>query len=284
MITVLEAINLSTDFLQKKGIQSPRINAELLLASVLKCKRLQLYLSFDRPLKQYELDSYRVLIKRRGYFEPLQYITGSVEFYNLEIKVNPAVLIPRPETELLVETIIKSANNKNKISILDIGCGSGAIGISLAVILPDTEVFCTDISDDAINLAEENAKQHNVYSKIKFLKHNIISQQIDFVSKLDIIVSNPPYVSKNDFISLQNEIKNYEPRYALTDESDGYSFFKIISSKAEEKLTAGGKLFFEMAEGQSSTVKNIMQEKSFSEIKIIKDYQNIDRVIYGVKK
>jgi len=284
MITVLEAINLSTDFLQKKGIQSPRINAELLLASVLKCKRLQLYLSFDRPLKQNELDSYRVLIKRRGYFEPLQYITGSVEFYNLEIKVNPAVLIPRPETELLVETIIKSANDKNQISILDIGCGSGAIGISLAVILPDTEVFCTDISDGAINLAEENAKQHNVYSKIKFLKHNIISQQIDFVSKLDIIVSNPPYVSKNDFDSLQNEIKNYEPRYALTDESDGYSFFKIISSKAEEKLTTGGKLFFEMAEGQGSTVKNIMQEKSFSEIKIIKDYQNIDRVIYGVKK
>ena len=114
MITVLEAINLSTDFLQKKGIQSPRINAELLLASVLQCKRLQLYLSFDRPLKQNELDEYRRMIKRRSVFEPLQYITGFVDFYNLEFKVTPAVLIPRPETEILVETVMNLIKKKNK--------------------------------------------------------------------------------------------------------------------------------------------------------------------------
>jgi len=282
MITVLEAINLSTDFLQKKGIQSPRINAELLLASVLKCKRLQLYLSFDRPLKQNELDDYREMIKRRSSFEPLQYITGYVEFYNLEFKVNPAVLIPRPETEILVETIIGNCNDK--ITVLDIGSGSGIIGISLAVNLQNSNVYCTDISDDAIILAKENAKRHNVISRTSFIIHNIISQPIDFISVVDVVVSNPPYISKNDFNSLQKEIKNFEPRYALTDESDGFAFFNIIAAKAKNKLNYGGKLFFEIAEGQSSTVKNILQENSFSDIKIVKDYQNIDRVIYGVKK
>lgn len=282
MITVLEAINLSTDFLQKKGIQSPRINAELLLASVLKCKRLQLYLSFDRPLKQNELDDYREMIKRRSSFEPLQYITGYVEFYNLEFKVNPAVLIPRPETEILVETIMGNCNDK--ITILDIGSGSGIIGISLAVNLQNSYVYCTDISEEAIILAKENARRHNVMSRTSFLKHNIISQPIDFISVVDVIVSNPPYISKNDFNTLQKEIKNFEPRYALTDESNGFAFFNIIASKAKNKLNYGGKLFFEIAEGQSCKVKNILQENSFSDIKIVKDYQNIDRVIYGVKK
>ena len=282
MITVLEAISLSTDFLQKKGISSPRINAELLLAHVLKCKRLQLYLSFDRPLKQNELNSYRELIKRRSNFEPVQYITGNVEFHNVEFKITPAVLIPRPETEILVESIINNSNDE--IKILDIGCGSGIIGISLALSLRKASVYCTDISNEAINLAMENAKRHNVISRINFLKHDIISQQIDFVSELDVIVSNPPYISRNDFNSLQKEIKNFEPRYALTDESDGYTFFKSISSKAFNKLSAGGKLYFEMNEGQSLTVKNIMKNNSFFNIKIIKDYQNIDRVIYGERK
>jgi release factor glutamine methyltransferase len=283
MITVLEAINLSTEFLQKKNIQSPRTNAELLLASALKCKRLELYLSFDRPLKQNELNIYRKLIKRRSNFEPLQYITGSVEFYGLAFKVTPAVLIPRPETEILVEIILDEFKKKERLSILDIGCGSGIIGISLAVNLLSASIFCTDISEDAINLAKENAEKHDVISTITFLKHNILSQQIDFIQEADAIVSNPPYVSKNDFGSLQKEIRNFEPRYAVTDESDGYTFFRTISSKVAKILKTGGKLFFEVSEGQSSKVKKIMSQNGFVEITIIKDYQNIDRVIYGAK-
>jgi release factor glutamine methyltransferase len=283
MITVLEAINLSTEFLQKKNIQSPRTNAELLLASALKCKRLELYLSFDRPLKQNELNIYRKLIKRRSNFEPLQYITGSVEFYGLAFKVTPAVLIPRPETEILVEIILDEFKKKERLSILDIGCGSGIIGISLAVNLLSASIFCTDISEDAINLAKENAEKHDVISTITFLKHNILSQQIDFIQEADAIVSNPPYVSKNDFGSLQKEIRNFEPRYAVTDESDGYTFFRTISSKVAKILKTGGKLFFEVSEGQSSMVKKILSQNGLVEITIIKDYQNIDRVIYGAK-
>lgn len=284
MITVLDAINLSEEYLQKKGIESARINAELLLAFALKCKRLELYLSYDRPLKQKELNNYRELIKRRSNFEPLQYITGSVEFYELEFKVTPAVLIPRPETEILIETIINNCKEKKAISILDIGCGSGIIGISLAKYLPGAKIFCTDISEKAIKLSKQNASARSVESNIVFKKHDIVSQQIDFLEEVDVIVSNPPYISKTDFQSLQKEIKNFEPRYALTDESDGFSFFNIISSKASQKLKTGGRLFFEVSDGQVDSVKKILMENSFKEINIVKDYQNIDRVIFGAKK
>jgi release factor glutamine methyltransferase len=284
MITLLEAINLSTDFLNRKGIESARRNAELLLAHVLKCKRLQLYLMFDRPLTQTELDNYRGLIKRRSKFEPLQHLTGNVDFYYLEFNVSPSALIPRPETEILVERILKEFDNEKYVSILDIGCGSGNIGICLAVNLPKASVYCSDISDEALNLAMGNAHKHKVEKKIKFINHNILSEPIDFASGFDAVVSNPPYVSKNDFGSLQNDIKNFEPRCALTDEADGFTYFKTISMKAREKLTKGGKLFFEIGDGQGSTVYRIMRENSYSEIEIVKDYQNIDRVIIGEKK
>ncbi len=132
MLTVLKSINLSADYLQKHGIESPRINSELFLASILNCKRLDLYLAFDKPLSEDELEKYRNYIKRRGKFEPLQYITGSVEFYGIEIKVNPSVLIPRAETEILIDSVIEEVKTKEEITILDIGCGSGNITIALA--------------------------------------------------------------------------------------------------------------------------------------------------------
>ncbi|MBT8378856.1 MAG: peptide chain release factor N(5)-glutamine methyltransferase [Ignavibacteria bacterium] len=284
MITVLEAIKLSTDFLQKKGIESARTNAEMLLAYVLNCKRLELYLQFDRPLKENELNIYRNVIKRRSNFEPLQYIIGSVEFYGMKFKVSRAVLIPRPETELLVETILAVLKKTEKYSILDIGCGSGCIGITLTVNLLSKKVICTDNSEKAIELAKENSQLHDVDSKINFVQHDIISQPINFVDDVDVVVSNPPYIAKSEFDLLQQEIKNFEPRQALTDDADGYTFFEAICSKSIRILKKGGMLFFEISEGQSSAVKKIMQEYSYSEINTIKDYQQIDRVIYGVKK
>lgn len=284
MITVLEAINLSADFLGKKGISSPRINAELLLAYVLKCKRLELYLSFDRPLKQDELNNYRQLIKRRSNFEPLQYITGSVEFYSLEFTVTPDVLIPRPETELLVEAVLNNCRNKSNLKILDIGCGSGIIGITLAANLPGSKIFCTDISAEALRVASVNAGRHNVLSGITFLKHNIITEDISFTSEIDVAVSNPPYVSKDDFNGLQNEIKYFEPHSAVTDEADGLTFFKIIAQKVFGKLNSEGLLFFEVGQGQIEIVQSLLTACGYNDIKRIKDYQHIDRVIFGVKK
>lgn len=281
MITILEAINLSADYLAQKGIESPRINAELLLANIISCKRLDLYLSFDKPLGNQEIEKYREFIRRRGNFEPLQYITGNVDFYGLELKVDSSVLIPRPETELLVENILNVLTKEMESTILDIGCGSGNITIALAVNLASSKFICTDSSDNALKVAKENAEKYSVSGRIKFTMHDILKEDLSSFPLLDIIVSNPPYVSKENFSSLQKEIRDYEPRSAVTDESDGYTFFREISRKSFNKLKAGGKLFFEVADGQSEGVIEIMKENNFKNITVIKDYQNIDRVIFG---
>jgi release factor glutamine methyltransferase len=284
MITVLESIKLSTDYLTGKGIESPRTNAELLLADIINCKRLDLYLLFDRPLSEIELQRYREYIKRRGNFEPLQYILGKVEFYSLELKVNQSVLIPRPETELLVENIINQFSKERELRILDVGCGSGNISISLAVSLETANIITTDVCQEALQLAKENAERHNVSDRIKFINHDIIKNDLNNFLMFDIIVSNPPYVSRESFSSLQREIKDFEPRNAVTDESDGYKFFRKISEKAVSKLLAKGKLFFEIAQGQSDEVRKIMEQNHFINITVIKDYQNIDRIVYGELK
>jgi len=284
MITVLESIKLSTDFLAGKGIESPRTNAELMLADIIECKRLDLYLLFDRPLNEIELQRYREYIKRRSGFEPLQYILGKVEFYGLELKVNKSVLIPRPETELLVENIINQFSKEKNLKILDIGCGSGNISIALAVHLDSTDIMTTDICEEALQLAQTNAEKHNVSNRIKFIHHDILKNDLNNFPMFDIIVSNPPYVSKESFSSLQREIKNFEPRNAVTDEDDGYTFYKTIANKASTRLTANGKLFFEIALGQSDEVRRILDQNHFINIKVIKDYQKIDRIVCGELK
>lgn len=281
MLTVLESIKLSTEYLQKKGIESPRTNAELLLSKILKCKRLDLYLAFERPLTEEETKLYRQFIKRRGQFEPLQYIVGSVEFYGIEFLVNPSVLIPRPETEILVETILEEADKSKNLKILDIGCGSGNISISLAKNLPNSEVVSIDLSDDALKIAQQNAEYNGVGSQIKFLKNDITVDSEFEYDKFDIVVSNPPYIAKEEFNLLKPELQNYEPKIALTDGSDGFSFYKIISSKAKNFLSSKGKLYFEVGQGQAETVKNIMKKELYSNINFKKDYLNIDRVVKG---
>ncbi len=284
MLTVLLALNKSTDYLEKKGIESPRMNAELLLADVLNCKRLELYLMYDRPLKEKELNEYRDYLKRRSTFEPAQYIIGTVEFYGLEFKVSPAVLIPRPETEILVENIINSVNEEDELHIMDIGSGSGNISIAIAVNLPNAFVTGIEISKSAIAVAEENLKNNDVNKRVSFLNLDILSENIDELSDFDIIVSNPPYVSKEDYGKIQKEILNYEPDIAVTDFFDGFKFYRKIISLASQVLKPKGKIFLEIGQGQSKIINEIMKENSFKEITTVQDYQKIDRVMYGVKK
>jgi release factor glutamine methyltransferase len=281
MLTVLDSIKLSTEYLQSKGIESPRINAELLLANILNCKRLDLYLKFDQPLKEEEIGTYREFIKRRGKFEPLQYITGLVEFYGMEFKVNKNVLIPRPETEILVETIISSSNPEENFDILDIGTGSGNIAVALAKNLLNSKISAVDKSPEALETAKENAKLNSVEDRVEFFNYSIINGNNFSTKKFDIIVSNPPYVPVAEFSKLQPELKVYEPRIALTDEGDGFSFFKIIASISKNILKENGKLFFEVGKDQYSMVEQILRDNNFKNINIKKDYLDIERVIYG---
>jgi len=281
MPTVLELINLSSDYLKNKGIESARINAELLLAKVLNCKRLDLYLAFDRPLVENELTVYRDFIKRRSKNEPLQYIVGSVEFYGLEFIVNSSVLIPRPETEILVETIVNENKDRANLKILDVGTGSGIIAICLAKFLVNAELTAVDSTAESLVVAKENAVTNCVDDKIKFIQQDINADSLQLGNDFDIVVSNPPYISNEEYAKLQPELRVYEPKTALTDNSDGFSFYKSITRKANELLKKNGKIYFEVGQGQYQQVQDILTIENFNNINVFKDYLNIERVVYG---
>ncbi|KAB2909829.1 MAG: peptide chain release factor N(5)-glutamine methyltransferase [Ignavibacteriales bacterium] len=286
MATVLEILDVSSKFLDEKGIESPRLNADLMMAHVLNCRRLDLYLMFDRPLKEEELESYRNFVRRRIKFEPLQYILGYVEFFNLKLKVNPSALIPRPETELFVEIVVNENKNKENLRVLDLGTGSGNISIALAANLPGVKVTSVDISNDSLELARENAHSNGV-ENIEFIN----ADMNDFLRKIatednpfDIIVSNPPYVSQADYDMVQEEVAQFEPPFAVTDFADGYSFHTTIISSAGSILKNDGKLYLEMAKGQEEQLRSMMKNSGFQNIEVIKDYNRIFRFIKGIKK
>lgn len=283
MLTVLEAISSAAEYLGQKGIESARLNSELLLAQTLHCKRLDLYLTFERPLQKNEIDTFRDLIKRRSKFEPLQYIIGKVEFFGIELEIDSSVLIPRPETELLVETVLGEVKNIENPNILDIGSGSGNISIALAKSLPRSHITGIDISEDAIIISKRNAKIQQVEKQVMFVHRDIFSATDFNANHFDVIVSNPPYIPANDFEELAPELRLYEPKIALTDGDNGLNFYKKISSLAKILLKKNGMIFFEIGINQSESVKTILSENSFLNIAIKKDYSDIDRIIFGVK-
>jgi len=280
-MTVLESIKLSTTFLEKKGVESPRANAELLLAEILNCKRLELYLSFDKPLKENEINDYREFLRKRGMRIPLQYILGYVDFFGYKFFVDENVLIPRPETELLVEQIINDNFNKNKLRILDIGSGCGNISIILANKLIETNVIGIDVSEGAIRVSEKNRDRLLKKENLNFIKFDILNDDVESLGKFDLVVSNPPYISLKDYNELEPELKNYEPKISLTDDSDGLTFYKKIISVSKQLLNTNGQIYFEIGKGQHNFINELMIENGFSNLKIIKDYSGIERIIKG---
>ncbi|MDT3696834.1 MAG: peptide chain release factor N(5)-glutamine methyltransferase [Ignavibacterium sp.] len=281
MLTVLEAIKLSTAYLEQKGVESARINAELLLAEILKCKRLELYLAFDKPLSENEVKTYREFLKKRGMRIPLQYILGYVDFYGYKLFVDQSVLIPRPETELLVEQIIKNNSGAGKLRILDIGSGCGNISIVIADKLPDSDVTGIDISEEAIAISEKNRNTLLKKNNLNFLKFDILNDNIETLGRFDLAVSNPPYISLEDYNELEPELKNYEPKISLTDNSDGLTFYKKIIFISKHLLNSGGQIYFEIGKGQHKFITEMMIENGFSNLQIIKDYSGIERIIKG---
>lgn len=281
MLTVLQAINLSTDYLEKYNVESPRLNAELLLAEILNCKRLELYLLYDKPLNDEEISDYRNYLKRRSNREPLQYILGYTEFYGYKFIVNSSVLIPRPETEILVESVIAKYSDRQKIRILDIGTGSGNICVSLLKNLTNASAVGIDISSETLSVTKKNAELNQVSNRLELKKFDILKDNHSELGKFDLVVSNPPYVSIEDYVNLQPELKVYEPAASLTDYSDGYNFYKKIIPVSKELLTEKGRIIFEIGKGQFNNIKEIFLLHGFSNIQIIKDYNQIERIISG---
>lgn len=277
-----DLLNKSIEYLKNKGISEAKLDTELIFAEVLKYDRMMLTLSFSREITEEEKGKIREMLKLRAIDKlPIQYILGFEEFYGRKFTVNKKVLIPRPETELLVEQCIKRlAENRGK-TVLDIGTGSGAIGITIAKELPNTKVLACDLSEEALEVAKLNAV-NNGCENIKFLKSDVLSE-ITFKA-FDLIVSNPPYIPQFEYETLQEEVKRHEPAMALTDNKDGFYFYKKISREAMEYLNAKGILAFEVGYNQGEDVKGFMEKAGFKDAVIIKDYQNLDRIVIGVKE
>ncbi len=284
--TLLDLVTWGTTYLTEKGFNDPRLNIELLLSHVLHLQRIQLYTNFDRPLSENELGMFKELLKRRLSHEPLQYILGETEFMGLKFAVDPRVLIPRPDTEILVETVInkikKSFSPTDDVRVLDIGTGSGCIAISLAKLLPNTTVTAIDISSEAIDLASVNAEKNGLFDKIYFLKKNFLTDHSGD-EKFHCIVSNPPYISNGEYDLLPSEVKKFEPRMALADGEDGLTLFKKIATYASQWLVDGGFVAVEHAFDQSESVRQILQHAGLRNVTAIKDYGGHFRCVVADK-
>ena len=281
--TIRKILSWTTDYFKEKGIDSPRLTAELLLSKTLNKPRLYLYTNFNQPLNRDELLNFKNLIKKRVNGEPTYYIIGEKEFWTFKVKVNEHVLIPRPETEVLIEHVLIYAKKlkHNKVNILEIGTGSGNIAIALSKELSNnTAILSIDKSIEALKVAKENILMNNVENI------NIVNGDIATPLKMkryfDIIVSNPPYIKTDDLDGLQREIKEYEPIVALNGGKEGMFFFEKIIHVASEILKKSGKIFFEFGEKeQGEKIEQLLKERGFENIEIYKDYADSPRVISG---
>lgn len=245
------------DYLSSKGVATPKLEADHLLSKALDVERMDLYLDFERPLSEKELSLCRDLLKRRGQREPLQYILKTVPFFHCEIEVSPSVLIPRPETEQLVEMIVKELEGQELKGkrLLDLCAGSGCIAIALKKALPDLEVFASDICEKALNLAKKNATQNGV--EVGFVQSDLFENLQE--KHFDFLVSNPPYVSEEEFLSLEPELK-YEPKKALVSGETGLEIYQAIANSVEKVLKPGAKCWLEIGSNQAETLQTLFQE------------------------
>ena len=285
-MTVLEGIQRSTQFLAKKGVESPRLQAELLLAYLLKLPRMRLYLSFERVLEAAQVDAFRELVQRRGAREPLQYIEGSTSFCGLEIAVNRHVLIPRPETELLAERgcqFLKEISTFNSQPFaLDFGTGSGCVAIALAVKCPAARVWALDSSAEALELAQANAARHCVTDRVEFV-HGANLTAFPTGRKFHLIISNPPYIPTKEIESLQTEVRDYEPRQALDGGPDGLAFFRRLAADGGPFLEPAGRLMVEFGDGQAKAVREIFQREKWIVEAVQEDYTQRPRIAIAKK-
>jgi release factor glutamine methyltransferase len=279
-VTVLEAIQRSTEFLAKKGVESPRLQTELLLAHLLKQPRMRIYLDFERALSPEEVNHLRELIKRRGQREPLQHIVGSTSFCGLEMAVNRDVLTPRPETELLAErgwTYLNQSSNR-PCTALDFGTGSGCLAIALACKCPAAEVYAIDVTPEALVVARQNAAYHRVSERIQFLQGDGFSVA-PAGARFDLIISNPPYIPSGEIALLQPEVRDFDPRRALDGGADGLDFGRRLAAEGAPFLKPRGRLMFEFGDGQAEHLRQIFEAQNWVVEAIEPDYTRQPRIM-----
>jgi release factor glutamine methyltransferase len=307
-VRILDVIGKTTPFFEKHGIESPRLTIELLLAHLLKKKRLDLYMEFERELDESTLEKLREMVKRRTAGEPLQYITGETEFCGLKFMVDKRVLIPRPETELLVDVVLERlraegggrkgeatdyqspiTNHRSPIIILDVGTGSGCIAIALArkLLAPGGEVrvriYATDESAEALEVARANAKMHGVENNVGFFQGDML-EALSSSLRADAIVSNPPYIAQGELAKLPKEVRDFEPVRALAAGEDGLKAIRRLVMTAKRFMSSSGFVALEMGAGQRVVVEELFGAHGYVVANVVKDLQGHERVIVAVPK
>jgi release factor glutamine methyltransferase len=280
-IKVGELLKEGYKVLKSEGIESYALDCDLLLGKVVKKDRLFLLLNREYEVSGSEArEFYRVLELRKNRM-PIKYMLEECEFMGLSFYVREGVLIPRPDTEILVECAVKEISKNGFSRICDVCCGSGIIGITMARLIDNISIKCCDISDIAYEVTSENIKRLNVSEKVKVIKSDLLSSFIHAEEKFDIIVSNPPYIRKDIIETLMEDVKNFEPYEALCGGDDGLDFYRDIASQSLKLLNKGGMLLFEIGYDQKEAVSSILEKCGFCEIECIKDLAGKDRVVKG---
>jgi release factor glutamine methyltransferase len=285
--TIQKLLNWIVEYLTSKCIDSPRLSAELLLTHVMGLKRIELYTQYDKPVVKEQLDNLRDLVKRAGQNEPVAYLVGKTEFYSLEINVTPDCMIPRPETELLVERAIEFLRTRrNTQFVCDLCTGSGCIAVAIAKNYSDVHIIATDICDAALAVAAGNIEKHQLKDRITLLQGDLFDPIISGldVDKFDLIVCNPPYVSTAEYEKLDKNVQDYEPKVALFAGVDGLDIYRRIIEKADQFLKPDAALILEIGYAHGSAVRELLEQTgTFAEIKIEKDLHNNDRIATAKK-
>ena len=279
-MTVLDVLQSTTAYFKKRNIESPRLNAEHLLAHTLGRKRIELYLEFERELNEAELTPLRESVRRRGQGEPLQHLLGTVEFCGMTFACDKRALVPRPETEELVEFLkskVQSASGGPESKILDVGTGSGVIALSLAKKFPEAKIHAVDISDDALALAKENAEQLGLSERVQFARSDLLA---DVAGTFDLIVANLPYVARQDRQSLSLEVL-HDPEVALFAGEKGDEMIRKLIEGAPPHLNSGGLLALEIGLGQNEGLAAFLSEKNYHDTELKNDYSNRPRFLFS---
>ncbi|MCX5891039.1 MAG: peptide chain release factor N(5)-glutamine methyltransferase [Deltaproteobacteria bacterium] len=300
--TILKTLRWTADYFRGKGVLEPRASAEVLLAHVLGLSRLDLYLRYDQPLAPEELARFKVLMVRRRQGEPVAYLTGHREFWSLDFQVAPGVLIPRPETEILVSAALEAARNKmvgtglqpaasatgqegdHRIWGVEIGVGSGAVVVALAKELPQMDWLALDLSAAALTVARDNARRHGVGGRLHFVRGDLVSG-LKPGPRFALLVANLPYVPRAEWEQLPKDIRDFEPREALLGGDDGLDLIRPLVRQAQQYLPPGGCIALEVGAGQAEQVLDLLREtEAYEQLESLEDYQGIQRVVRGRRR
>ena len=283
--TIRDLMKFTIDHLQGRGFDEARLTVELLLSHALQCQRIELYTHFDKPLSDEERKAFRGLYERRLAHEPVQYIVGTTSFMGLQFAVDKRVFIPRPETETLVEQLMMKCNQREaeeETRILDVGTGSGNIAVSLAKLIKRSRITSVDRSLEALEVARTNARAHGVAESIAFENADFFAPlESRFPHQFDFLVGNPPYVSIQEWQTLDPEVRQFEPKHAVSDQNDGYEFYRRIGEVAAKLVRKSGWVLVEVGHGQAERVSDLFRTAAFEEISVVNDLQDIPRVVMG---